>query len=91
KSGEIRLCIDYRRLNQNTHEEKYSTPTPDELFKVLEGFRYFAAIDLKSGYYNVAVEEDDQYKLAFSSPLGTFKWTRMPLVFVQHPHTSRKL
>ncbi|GKT31748.1 Transposon Tf2-6 polyprotein [Aduncisulcus paluster] len=78
KSGEIRLCIDYRRLNAITINESYATPSPDELFRALEGYIYFAAIDLKSGYYNVGVKETSQDKLAFSTPLGTFLWSRMP-------------
>jgi hypothetical protein len=51
KDGSMRLCVDYRALNEVTVKNKYPLPRIDDLFYQLKGAKYFSKIDLRSGYY----------------------------------------
>ena len=59
KDGSMRLCVDYRYLNQLTIKNKYPMPRIDELFDQLTGARYFSKIDLRSGYHQVRITSAD--------------------------------
>ena len=57
KSGDIRLCIDYRKLNTLTIRDAYALPNLEEAFSALAGSKWFSVMDLKSGYYPIEMEE----------------------------------
>lgn len=57
KDGSLRMCIDYRKLNQVTVKNKYPLPRIDKLFDQLQGTAYFSEIDLKSGYHQLRVRD----------------------------------
>ena len=66
KTGEIRLCVDYRELNKRTHKDDYPLPLIDEVQDRLSGDTVFTKLDLHSGYWQVPVNQEDQEKTAFS-------------------------
>ena len=66
KDGSLRLCVDYRRLNNETKKDAYNIPCTDALIDCLQGARYFASLDLFSGYHQVAMKPEDQERTAFS-------------------------
>ena len=70
KNNEIRLCVDYRRLNKKTVRDAFPLPRVEESFDCLNGSKYFSTMDLTAGYNQVAVEESDKHKTAFTSPFG---------------------
>jgi hypothetical protein len=59
KDGSMRMCIDYRSLNEVTIKNKYPLPRIDDLFNQLQGAKYFSKIDLRSGYHQLRIKEAD--------------------------------
>ncbi|WP_050456121.1 reverse transcriptase family protein [Candidatus Burkholderia verschuerenii] len=59
KDGTLRLCIDYRGLNNVTIKNKYPLPLIEELLVQLQGARVFSKLDLRQGYYQLKIKEGD--------------------------------
>ncbi len=68
KNGDIRLCVDYRKLNLQTIRDAYALPNLEESFSALSGSQWFSVMDLKSGYYQIEMEESDKQKNSLCLP-----------------------
>ena len=93
KSGDIRLCVDYRELNKRTVKDAYPLPRPDEVQDRLAGSSVFSTLDLQSGYWQLPIHPDDQAKTAFSPGpgMGLFEFTRMPFGLCGAPSSFQRL
>ncbi|KAL0187224.1 hypothetical protein M9458_018894, partial [Cirrhinus mrigala] len=91
KNNDVRLCIDFRKLNSQTIKDAYALPNLEEAFSVLSGSKWFSVLDLKSGFYQIEMEEADKQKTAFVCPLGFYEFNRMPQGVTNAPSTFQRL
>ena len=75
--GRIRMVTDLRVLNDKTVRDCYALPRFDDILPYLNGNKYFTKMDIRSGYYNIEIEETDKEKTAFSTPFGLYEYNRM--------------
>jgi len=66
KNGKLRMCVDYRMLNQKTFQDYFALPRENEIFDSLHGAKYFSTLDMKSGYRQVEVEESHNERTALT-------------------------
>ncbi|UYV68415.1 hypothetical protein LAZ67_5004264 [Cordylochernes scorpioides] len=85
-----RFCVDYRKLNDVTVKDVYPIPRIDEVLDTLQASKYLSAIDLKSGYWQVEVEEKDKEKTAFTTALGLYEFNVMPFGLCNAPATFER-
>ncbi|GBG92251.1 hypothetical protein CBR_g55020 [Chara braunii] len=87
KNKDLRLCINYRKLNVQTVKNARPLPRIDDLLERLGNAKYFSKLDLKSGYHQISIWPSDRYKSAFKTRYGHFEWVVMPFGLTNAPTT----
>jgi hypothetical protein len=89
KDGTLRLCIDYKQLNKMTIKNKYPLHKIDDLFDQFRGDAFLSKIDLRSGYHQVKIKDEDIHKTNFRTWYGHYEFvvvsfglTNAPIKFV---------
>ena len=92
KDGSKRFCIDFRALNKVTKPISYPLPLIDDMLSLLGGSKFFTSLDMKSGYWQILMDEKDREKTAFSVPgRGLFECNSLPFGLVNAPSVFQSL
>ena len=78
KDGSSRLVIDYRKVNKICVPNSYPLPNIDDILAQLSGAKYFSKLDLKSGYHQIKLAEEDRPVTAFVTFMGLYEFTKLP-------------
>ena len=92
KDGSLHFCVDFRKLNSKTIKDAYAIPRVEDTLHLLAGAKYFTKLDLRSGYWQVELEESDKPKTAFKvGTLGFYEFHRMRFGLCNAPATFQRL
>jgi len=85
KDGKLRLCADYRALNEVAKKDRHPLPLISEALDRLGGAKYFTKLDIKDAYHNIRIREGDECKTTFSTKLRTYEYLVMPFGLYNAP------
>ncbi|KAF4476546.1 Transposon Tf2-9 polyprotein [Colletotrichum fructicola Nara gc5] len=91
KNGKLRLCVDYRMLNEMTIKNRYPLPLIDEMRRLLHGANWFTALDLKGAYNLIRMKQGEEWKTAFRTRKGHFEYLVMPFGLTNAPATFQNM
>ena len=91
KDGSKRFCVDFRKLNQITKKNSFPLPLIDDILALLGKAKYFTSLDLKSGYWQVAMDEKDMEETAFACHKGLFEFSVTPFGLSNAPAVFQEL
>ena len=90
KNGKLRVCIDYRKLNQSTQKDHFPLPFINTILEEVAGHELYTFMDGYSGYNQISIHPDDYHKTAFTTPWGTFIYVVMPFGLCNAPSAFQR-
>lgn len=91
RDGGFRLVVDFRRLNDHVITDPHPLPRISQIMEALGKARYFSALDLLHGFYNLEIDENDRWKTAFSTYNGHYEFLRLPMGLKNSPSVFQRL
>jgi hypothetical protein len=92
-NGEVRICVDYRRLNEVTQKDVYPLPNMEDILEEIAewGAKIYVKFDLRAGFHQIKLSEEAKQKSAMITTGGTFAWQYMPMGLVSAPATFQRV
>ncbi|KFZ17321.1 hypothetical protein V501_01795 [Pseudogymnoascus sp. VKM F-4519 (FW-2642)] len=91
KDGSLRLCVDYRALNNITIKDRYALPLINELHDRFQGAKIFSKLDLRGAYNLIRIKSGEEWKTAFRTRYGLFEYQVMPFGLTNAPASMQRL
>jgi hypothetical protein len=91
KDGKLRLCVDYRQLNNITKKNRYPLPLIEEIQDRFQGTKWFTSLDVRDAYYRIRMKEGEEWKTAFRTRFGLYEYLVMPFGLTNAPATFQAL
>lgn len=91
KNGTLRLCLDPQNLNKAIKREHYQIPKPEEIISRLNGKKVFSVLDMTKGFWNIPLTEKSSDLCTFSTPMGRYKFLRLPYGISSAPEVLQKV
>ena len=90
KNGTLRICLDPKDLNSAIRREHYPLPTIEEVATRLHGAKLFTSLDVRSGFWHIALDEPSSFLTTFHTPFGRYRWKRMPFGICSAPEIFQR-
>jgi hypothetical protein len=91
KNEKLRVCVNYKKINDVTHKDRYHFPFCDEILEEVASHELYSFADGYSGYHQVKIAPEDQFKTTFTSPWGTFCYEEISFELCNAPTTFEML